>query len=234
MFLIKTVSEILQDPETWKDYKLCYLDDIPETIYDMTPESKEFTKGWGNTEWSKWNSDHIDSEGHYILDPKISYGDYPNPDFIEGTQEKYAYFTSVDLKDQWGDDWDDCPYEHNAGCPYDEDFIEVPFEIQETLRPEEYAVSLSKNPNGTYKKLKRIPYTVLKVPVAFKTTVYEPRDWTRDGCNSHFSVRDINSGAVAWIYMPALGKSSDGVSIQSGCNPLEFIEKLNLINKAYE
>lgn len=29
-----------------------------------------------------------------------------------------AYFTTRDVKDQWGDDWDDRPYEHNAGLPY--------------------------------------------------------------------------------------------------------------------
>ena len=29
-----------------------------------------------------------------------------------------AYFTTAALKDQWGDDWNDRPYEHNAGEPY--------------------------------------------------------------------------------------------------------------------
>lgn len=28
-----------------------------------------------------------------------------------------AYFTTQKLEDQWGDDWDDAPYEHNAGIP---------------------------------------------------------------------------------------------------------------------
>ena len=28
------------------------------------------------------------------------------------------YFTS-DMTAQWGDDWDDRPYEHNAGSPYE-------------------------------------------------------------------------------------------------------------------
>ena len=28
------------------------------------------------------------------------------------------YFTS-DMAAQWGDDWDDRPYEHNAGKPYE-------------------------------------------------------------------------------------------------------------------
>lgn len=30
----------------------------------------------------------------------------------------WAYFTPIDLDKQWGDDWDDAPYEHNAGEPY--------------------------------------------------------------------------------------------------------------------
>ena len=38
--------------------------------------------------------------------------------YIEGN---FAYFTTQDLKDQWGDDWDDAPYEHNAGEPYEWD-----------------------------------------------------------------------------------------------------------------
>ena len=31
----------------------------------------------------------------------------------------WAYFTEKPLKEAWGDDWDDAPYEHNAGLPYD-------------------------------------------------------------------------------------------------------------------
>jgi len=35
--------------------------------------------------------------------------------YIEGST---AYFTTQALSDQWGDDWNDAPYEHNAGSPY--------------------------------------------------------------------------------------------------------------------
>lgn len=31
----------------------------------------------------------------------------------------WAYFTTQPLNKQWGDDWDDAPYEYNAGPPYD-------------------------------------------------------------------------------------------------------------------
>lgn len=30
----------------------------------------------------------------------------------------WAYFTTQPLSKQWGDDWNDAPYEHNAGHPY--------------------------------------------------------------------------------------------------------------------
>jgi len=32
-------------------------------------------------------------------------------------EENFAWFTSH-FEDEWGDDWDDVPYEHNAGRPY--------------------------------------------------------------------------------------------------------------------
>jgi hypothetical protein len=33
--------------------------------------------------------------------------------------ERSMWFTALPLDKQWGDDWDDAPYEHNAGTPYD-------------------------------------------------------------------------------------------------------------------
>lgn len=35
--------------------------------------------------------------------------------YIDGC---WAYFTTQPLDKQWGDDWNDAPYEHNAGSPY--------------------------------------------------------------------------------------------------------------------
>jgi len=34
-------------------------------------------------------------------------------------EKPWAWFTTADLKDQWGDDWNDSPYECNAGWPYE-------------------------------------------------------------------------------------------------------------------
>ena len=36
--------------------------------------------------------------------------------YIEGP---WAFFTTLPLEEQWGDDWNDAPYEHNAGYPYE-------------------------------------------------------------------------------------------------------------------
>lgn len=34
--------------------------------------------------------------------------------------EGVAWFTTRDILEQWGDDWNDAPYEHNAGTPYND------------------------------------------------------------------------------------------------------------------
>lgn len=45
-------------------------------------------------------------------------------------EDSFAYFTSLALCLQWGDDWDDAPYECNAGAPYNDkgDVIKVAYE----------------------------------------------------------------------------------------------------------
>ena len=47
------------------------------------------------------------------------YNDYMSRD---SSPQFTAYFTSLPLtgeRCQWGDDWDNVPYEHNAGTPYE-------------------------------------------------------------------------------------------------------------------
>jgi hypothetical protein len=41
----------------------------------------------------------------------------------------WAWFTTRDLSDQCGDDWDDAPYEHNASCPYGSDDEHLVFQV---------------------------------------------------------------------------------------------------------
>ena len=40
-------------------------------------------------------------------------------------QNSGAYFTNKPLSEQCGDDWNDIPYEHNAGAPYGEGIVKV-------------------------------------------------------------------------------------------------------------
>lgn len=40
-------------------------------------------------------------------------------------ENRRAFFTNKDFKEQWGDDWDDAPYEHNAGYPYEDGVYKI-------------------------------------------------------------------------------------------------------------
>ena len=132
--------------------------------------------------------------------------DYPNPSFHKGQAELYAFFTEVSLGEQWGDDWDDAPYEYNAGEPYDDVF------------------------QGDC----RIEHQVIKVPFYIRHDGYDvkmPEDY---GYNSPFAVDDINSGAVAWIFARSLKpKCANGIAIHAGVNPYEFFERVDKINEMY-
>ena len=135
----------------------------------------------------------------YIDSIDQTYRDYTP---IEEKQEYYAYFTPAELDKQWGDDWDDAPYEYNAEIPYD-DYYE-----------EDTKVELN---------IMRVPFNVYHDG----WHVRFPKDW--GGENSPFCVKDINAGAVAWIY-----DNSSTTAICAGCNPEEFFRKLDIINEKHK
>lgn len=82
----------------------------------------------------------------------------------------FAYFTSIPVELQWGDDWNDAPYEHNAGKPYSDH------------RPTPGAA--------------RVEHSILKV--AFDGDLSTPRDGF--DYNSPYSVEDINiRKAAPWL-----------------------------------
>jgi hypothetical protein len=96
--------------------------------------------------------------------------------------DNFAWFTTASLDKQWGDDWNDRPYEHNAGTPYEEDGV----------------------------KLTKLAF--------YHGMAETPADIS--GCNSRYSVQDINAGVHAWLVINRFGK--DVKSIQAGCSPEEF------------
>lgn len=176
-----------EDVKKYGKLKLCYIGSIPTTYYDYTPEAKVYRE---TDEWKE--QDRLreekfrrqgfmsgnDDEFSYWANPILRRGadcqDYPNPEYIEGKQEWYAYFTPIDLDKQWGDDWDDAPYEYNAEIPYDD------------YREGDERVEV---------EIVKVPFYV---PYDGGWEIRFARDW--GSCNSPFAVQDINAGAVAWLF----------------------------------
>lgn len=208
-------------PEEYKNYKLCYIDEISKTYMDYTPEAKAYreTEEWKEQDRlreEKFQREKFmssdDPEFSYWANPILRKGadcdEYPNPEYIEGEQELYAYFTPLSLDEQWGDDWNDAPYDCNAGEPYDD----VTDEVEEK--------------DGWKVVTKSHEITIVRVPFAIKSyNTMMPKDY---GYNSPFCVDDINRGAVAWIYdyNATLKKH---VTIHAGINPFDFVKKIEQI-----
>jgi len=114
--------------------------------------------------------------------------------YVEG---HFAYFTTQPLDQQWGDDWDDAPYEHNADEPY------CPYNGR------------GFNEDGTPK------WEIVKV--AFDGPFDAPCDRCL-GC-SPWSVEQINAGAVDWLVSQEHAKET--VAIPAGATIQEFTEKIN-------
>lgn len=204
-----------EDVVKYDKLKLCYIDSIPITYWDYTPEAKAYrqTEEWKEQDRLRTEKLHRDGvlrgndpEFGYETNPILKRGgdcqDYPNPDYIEGKQEYWAYFTPIDLDRQWGDDWDDAPYEYNAETPYDDYYDD------DNVRTETEIV--------------KVPFYV---PYDSGWDIRFPRDWGGD--NSPFTVQDINAGAVSWLF-----DSRTKTAINAGCSPAEFIEKIKTINEA--
>ena len=190
MYTTKTISEILKEGfEKYKDYKLCYIDDIETTYSDWDEDSIKII----NSPDFSWEKEH---EMFGYNSPRLHFKDYPNPDYIEEKQEKYAYFTPINLDKQWGDDFNDAPYEHNAGIPYDDYYDE---------------------------NNKKIEFEIIRIPFYFNYHAKYPCDW--GGCNSPFSVQDINRGVVSWIY---LSKKDEYDTLFAGDSIEKFIKAIIL------
>ena len=108
----------------------------------------------------------------------------------------WAYFTTQDLDKQWGDDWNDAPYEHNAGEPYEPARPDLP--NRATLFPDDW------NEDGTPK------WKIVKI--AFEL------DWAGfPSDRGAFSVEDINKGLTPWVVIR-------DTKIMAGTDVIKFIE----------
>lgn len=187
--------------------KLCYAEKVFETISDWPVEAKHF---WETDPeylaWKKHDKERQERElkeyGSTRWEPspwdyKFHLEEFPNPELEKGTY--VAYFTTIPLEKQWGDDWDDAPYEHNAGIPYDD-------------------ITYGRDENDKAFIESRENFTIYKVYFTPKNDVTMPMDYSYGG-NSPFSVDMINKGAVAWMFN---GKQA----IHAGTNISEFIKTI--------
>ena len=96
------------------------------------------------------------------------------------------YFTD-NFKHQWGDDWNDAPYEHNADPPYEWD------------ERESWKWNITHG-RGHIRYIAIMPEWCIRQPC--------------DGhLNSPYSVENINKGAIAWLYFDEAGGLMAGATM---------------------
>lgn len=116
--------------------------------------------------------------------------------YVEGNK---AWF-SDNFENQWGDDWNDAPYEHNAGLPYDH-----------------WSELIEDNEDIFKRKWKHHE-------IKHKVLYFETKDWDEvlpcdNFSNSPYSVEDINKQAVAWVH-------TSKFNILAGTTIEKFIETI--------
>lgn len=141
-------------PKEYLTYQLCFVDEVSEEVYDYTEESKLIMKTKEYKEYSDKKSiyfeEFLKERGSYSCYDLHEYDEQYDPEHkfkleMEWKQNPLRksgythilYFTK-DLSEQWGDDWNDAPYEHNAGLPYGDDIIEIPICIEDCIMPSTY------------------------------------------------------------------------------------------------
>ena len=105
-----------------------------------------------------------------------------------------AYFTTQDLEKQWGDDWDDAPYEHNAGTPY----------LWREGEKDNLSLRL------------KTPWQILDI--YYEADLETPCSGHN---NSPYSVEAINKGGVAWLQSPSYVK--EPIRIFAGTTLSQFL-----------
>jgi len=124
-------------------------------------------------------------------------------DFENWSQGPFQlYFTPLPIDKQWGDDWDDAPYEHNAGTPYTEDYSQ----------PEQGV----ENGHGIYPK---IDIKKIYIESGWEVDMFTPRNGHN---NSPYSVRDINFGVIPWVTLKSKGK--DPIFLRAGMEMSKVIK----------
>ena len=121
-------------------------------------------------------------------------------------ENNFAYFTTQDLDKQWGDDWDDAPYEHNAEQPYTPAIRYFTADRQEK-------VETDWNADGSPKwEIMKIAFDCRRSATPAETA----------GSNSPYSVQMINNKLIPWLTVYPDKALFAGATIDSF---VEFIEE---------
>jgi hypothetical protein len=128
--------------------------------------------------------------------------------------ECWAYFTTQPINAQWGDDWNDAPYEHNAGTPYGPCWHNEP-----THRKEGKFCDCDSCKKDWYQD--EMPKWKI-VKVAWDGPFETPANIANG--NSLYSVQQINRGEVAWLRSSTTQPSTPimaGVSLEQFCRLIQ-------------
>lgn len=239
MTVNKQFNEIIKEEK--KKYVLCYIDDVSKTYFDLDPDSQKLVQTPEYKEYAKKKKEHFDeilakvhsyssrevTEYDLAVDPfrkfKVEYCDYPHPDYLAGYTH-YFYFTD-NMQEQWGDDWDDAPYEHNAGGPYDHETNIICIPVKLTYKYLESLISNDEDP-----KNKNLFNRLLKKYPQYNNC--ELRFPCDNQYNSPFSVDAINHGLVAWLFFARYDYNiKESVAIYGGDSIKDVEKKLKKIDK---
>jgi hypothetical protein len=133
-------------------------------------------------------------------------------------RDNFAYFTTQELDKQTGDDWNDAPYEHNAGEPYAPSLRYFTADRQEK-------VETDWNEDGTPK------WEIMKI--AFDCSKAETPAQMAFG-NSKYSVQMINNKLIPWLTITNSSKALfAGASIGEFVKFIEESEGEIFFSKSY-
>lgn len=109
----------------------------------------------------------------------------PNNACLCYADDEFAYFTTQKLEKQWGDDWDDAPYEHNAGTPYDDKNSVEDWKIFKVLFPSSFSTPVE------YLKMLNTPFSVKQINTGVVAWLWDGYTSIYAGCTYKEFIKKI-------------------------------------------
>ena len=159
-------------------------------LVDLTDKFNDADfRNWFMTDTEAYDTDH---------NTKLCFADCPYYSEENNSIVLKLWFTVAEMRNQWGDDWDDAPYDEEAGEPYDSYVDE----------------------NGT-RNCYNIYTLSLELPIN-RDRLKLPCEYA----NNSLSAAEINSGRAAWLYFIGSGRRCDGIAVPAGLKVSEVLQLL--------